>query len=400
MKKILAVILSAMLTVSVMSGCAFFAGGKTTAELNGFSVWYVDVGQADCALVCCDGETMLIDGGNVDDSDLVADFLEKNDFTHLDYMIATHPHEDHIGGLSGAFRAAEVDRVLLSMPDYESETYSIFLEELEQEGSQTDWVQPGETFSLGSARVEVLGPIDATDDPNNMSIVVKVIYGDTSFLFMGDAETEEEKSIMEAGFDVSCDVLKVGHHGSESSSCYEFLYNSSPRYAVISVGADNSYGHPHEQTLSRLRDADVTVYRTDECGTIYCTSDGSNIDFHDVQPSNLSVIVGGRHEEIESDDEPEPEDGLEDEAVSADENENEAAAEETEQESVQDVPEVEFVREIPDEYTYVLNTNTKRFHYPDCESVDEMSEKNRAYTSQTREELLAAGYVSCGRCNP
>ena len=137
----------------------------------------------------------------------------------------------------------------------------------------------GDTFSLGSATVTVLGPQKHYSDVNNQSLILRVDYGSNAFLFTGDAEYESETDVLDAGEDVRCDVIKAGHHGSRTSTGYRLLYEAQPKYAVISCGADNEYGHPHDDTLSRLRDADVIVYRTDLNGTIVCRSDGVNLTF-------------------------------------------------------------------------------------------------------------------------
>jgi competence protein ComEC len=244
-----------------------------------FEIHYIDVGQADAALVLCDNKAMLIDGGNAADSNLIYAYLKKYSIDHLDYMICTHPHEDHVGGLSGALNYAKVDTVYAPVLSYDSKAFSNFLANLKKQGVSITVPLPGYGFSLGSAAVKVLGPINPSDDPNNSSIVLRLEYGKTSFLFTGDAEREEEQNLLDAGSTLASTVLKVGHHGSANSTTYPFLREISPRYAVISVGKDNTYGHPTQAALSRLRDADVTVYRTDMQGDIICSSDGETVSF-------------------------------------------------------------------------------------------------------------------------
>jgi len=244
-----------------------------------FEIHYIDVGQADAALVLCDGEAMLIDGGNAADSNLIYAYLKKHSIENLDYMICTHPHEDHVGGLAGALNYAKVDTVYAPVLSYESKAFSNFLANLQKQGVSITVPSPGDSFSLGSASVKILGPINPSDDPNNSSIVLRLEYGKTSFLFTGDAEREEEQDLLDAGSTLASTVLKVGHHGSANSTTYPFLREISPRYAVISVGKDNTYGHPTQAALSRLRDADVTLYRTDMQGDIICSSDGETVSF-------------------------------------------------------------------------------------------------------------------------
>lgn len=240
-----------------------------------FRILFIDVGQADAALVFCEGETMLIDGGNVEDSDVIYTVLEKQNVTNLDYVVCTHAHEDHVGGLAAALTACTAETVLCPVTSYNSKAFTSFAER----AGEITVPEAGDSFSLGGAEVKILACDPDASDTNNTSIVLKICYGETSFLFTGDAEYEVEQTLLESGCDLSATVLKVGHHGSSTSTSYRFLNEIMPQYAVISVGKNNSYGHPHDEVLSRLRDADVTVYRTDELGDITCISDGKTVTF-------------------------------------------------------------------------------------------------------------------------
>ena len=318
-----------------------------------FEVHYLDVGQGDCSLILCDGHAMLIDGGEASESSKVYAYLKAHGVNHLDYLVATHAHSDHIGGLSGALNYATVDTAFCPVTEYDSKTFSSLVKYLGNQGLSITVPSAGESFMLGSAYVQVLGPQGTYDDPNDMSIVLKVTYGETSFLFTGDAERTAEADILDAGYDLSATVLKVGHHGSDTSTSYPFLREIMPEYAVIQVGEDNSYGHPAEDTLSRLRDADVKVYRNDLQGNIICTSDGKTVSFTIVKnesvQTNPTVVV---------------------------------------------TPEAD---EVDDVGEYIGNKNSKKFHLPTCKNLP--AEKNRIYFD-SRKAAVDAGQSPCGNCKP
>ena len=248
-------------------------------EDSSFAVHFIDVGQADCALVACDGVYMLIDGGNAGDSDLVYTYLKEQDVEQLDYLVATHLHEDHIGGLSSAPYAATVGIALAPETDGTTKVYKNLVKALAAQDVELTVPEIGSEFQLGSARVRVLGPVKEYSDTNNTSLVLAVDYGQTTFLFTGDMEHDAELDLIESGVDLSATVLKVGHHGSSSSTSYPFLREVMPEYAVISVGEGNSYGHPNKEPLSRLSDEGAIIYRTDLSGTIIAYSDGTTVTF-------------------------------------------------------------------------------------------------------------------------
>ena len=245
---------------------------------SSFQIQFIDVGQADAALISCDGHYMLIDGGNKADSNVIYAILKRNNITHLDLVVGTHGHEDHIGGLPGAFQYATADKTLCSVTSYSSKAFQNFAAAANSRGGGITVPRVGDTYMLGSARVEILG-VNEDSDANNTSIVLRIDYGSTSFLFTGDAEREAEQAILNRGANLSATVLKVGHHGSNSSTTYPFLREIMPKYAVISVGTGNSYGHPTDNTLSRLRDAGAQVFRTDLQGDVFCSSDGRTVTF-------------------------------------------------------------------------------------------------------------------------
>lgn len=281
MKKFLNILISLAITLG-SGGCNF--PGEDFYEIpenSQFEVHYIDVGQADAALVICDGETMMIDGGNSAGSRTVASYLKNMNIDELDYVICSHAHEDHVGGLSGALSAAEADHIYAPQTESDSKAYKNFKKKANEQGVKIEHPSAGDTLRLGSSKVEILGPLtEKGRDLNNTSIVLKITYGSTSFLFTGDAEREEEAEILDSGADLKSTVLKVGHHGSSSSTSYPFLRAVMPQYAVICSEKGNSYGHPHEETLSRLNDAGAEIYRTDTNGDIVMTSDGTNIDVY------------------------------------------------------------------------------------------------------------------------
>ena len=238
-------------------------------------IQFIDVGQADAALLICEGKTMLIDGGNVGDGDKIYTILKDRNIRTLDYVICSHAHEDHVGGLAAALTACNAETVLCPVTDYDSKAFRNFTER----AGEITVPKAGDRFDFGGAKVQILACNPYAEEPNNTSIVLKISYGQTTFLFTGDGEYPVEQTLLDQGYDPSATVLKVGHHGSSSSTSYRFLNAVMPQYAVISVGTDNSYGHPEDVILSRLRDADVTVYRTDLDGDIFCTSDGKKVTF-------------------------------------------------------------------------------------------------------------------------
>ncbi len=249
---------------------------------KGLSVHYIDVGQGDCSLLVCDGKTMLVDAGeNGHESDVI-NYLRSQNIDKLDYIVASHQHSDHIGGLAEVITEFGCDTLIMprltKAQTPTNSTYTALLKAIRNTGVKTLASNPGDIYNLGSAVIEIFGPVtDDAEDINNMSIVMKATYGSNSFLFTGDAEKEEELEIIETGADIDCDVLKAGHHGSKTSSSKEFLAEVTPDICVIQVGENNDYGHPHSASLKRIEKYTKNIYRNDICGDIILHSDGEKI---------------------------------------------------------------------------------------------------------------------------
>lgn len=319
---------------------------------SSFTVTFLDVGQGDAAMVQCDGRYMLVDGGDASASSLMYSYCKSNGIDQLDCLVATHPDTDHTGGISGALQVVSVGRAFCSVEQATQKSFNSMVRYLGEQGVSLEVPAAGDTWQLGSASVQVVGPVYPGDDSNDKSIMLRIDYGSTSFLLAGDATEDEERNVVSAGYDLDCDVLKVAHHGSAHSSTYAFLRAAMPAYAVISVGDGNSYGHPTDEALSRLRDCGSAVYRTDLQGDIVAASDGTTVTMSvEKNPTADTLIAPGAA----------------------------AAAQALSTEG------------------YVGNVNSKKFHLPTCRTLPK--EKNRTYFA-TRQEATDAGYSPCGNCKP
>jgi len=301
-------------------------------------VHFIDVGQGDSIFVeLANGKCMLIDAGERDYAGEVISLIDCLGYGKIDYIVATHPHSDHIGGMQRVVENFEIGNVYMPEAVSDTQTFINLLETLDARKLSINVAKPNVSINIdASTKAEFVAPAIIVEDLNNCSAVLKLKYGNKTFLFTGDAEIPEEETIKA---DISCDVLKVGHHGSYTSSGNNFLSLAKPEIAVISCGKDNEYGHPHKEALDRLARAGVDkIYRTDISGTITVSTDGKTLNITE---------------------------GL-----------------------------------APQGYKWVLNISSKKLHTANCESATEMKEVNRAYSKRSLVELQKLGYTLCGSCKP
>lgn len=241
-------------------------------------VSYIDVGQGDATLISKKGFHMLIDAGNNGAGSDVVHYLKGQGVQKLDILVGTHPDADHIGGLDTVMENIPVDKLYLPESRKDTKTYQDVVRVMKERHISADMPEIGteQTYG-GNVLLRFLSPSKDYKNANDDSLVVQLAFGRTRFLFMGDAESEAENDILQAGYDIACDVLKLGHHGSYTATGTKFLKKADPTYGVISCGKGNSYGHPHADTLARLEDEDVQVYRTDTMGTVQAVSDGERV---------------------------------------------------------------------------------------------------------------------------
>lgn len=242
------------------------------------TIHYIDVGQADSILIINKEYSMLIDAGNNEDGPLLVDYLKEQNITKIDYVVGTHPHEDHIGGLDDIINNIEVQEVYLPEAMTTTKTFEDVLDSIANNNLEITVPTIGETFALGEATLEVIYTGTGEKDLNEASIILKMTFGNYSYLFTGDTTEEVEKTILDK--DINIDILKVAHHGSKYSSCEEFLKVATPTYAIISAGEGNSYGHPEQETIDRLKKHTDKIYITKDIGTIVLTSDGTSININ------------------------------------------------------------------------------------------------------------------------
>ncbi|MBE1304756.1 MBL fold metallo-hydrolase [Clostridium botulinum] len=252
---------------------------NTSNKSNELKVHYIDVGQGDSILVQTKDKNILIDAGTRKSSDSLISYLKKQHIKKLDYVIATHPHEDHIGGMPKVIEEFQISNFYAPKKTANTKIFKDMILQLKKKNLKINVAKKGISLDLSNnSSLDFLAPVkDNYENTNDSSAVVKLTHGNTKFLFTGDAEKTSEKDILNSNEDLSSNVLKVGHHGSHSSSSKEFLDKINPKIAIISCGKNNDYGHPHKETMKELNKRNIEVYRTDIDGNIVLTSDGENI---------------------------------------------------------------------------------------------------------------------------
>ena len=244
-------------------------------------VYFVDVGQGDSIILSKGNESMIIDAGPNSSEIKLINFINSLNITRFKYVVGTHVHEDHIGGMEKVISNFEVSKVIFPKTISTTKTFNDFIDSVKNKGLNLTLPKVGDVYYLSDdVKIQIVAPnSEYYDNQNNYSIVLKVTYKDVSFLFTGDAETLSEKEILQNDIDISADILKVGHHGSNTSTSSKFLDVVNPKYAIISLGKDNSYNHPHSEIITRLSIRNIIIYRTDILGTILVKTDGVNLNF-------------------------------------------------------------------------------------------------------------------------
>lgn len=340
-------ILFLLIFLLALTGCSSQGSNLTKKDIisldKNIEVHFIDVGQGDSIYIKQADKHMLVDGGDVQYGDTVVAYLKNQGVSKLDYIIGTHPHADHIGGLDKVIKTFDVGKIIFPEVTHTTKAFEIMLLAIQDKGLKITLPKAGDLYDLGASNFTILAPNkDSYSNLNDYSVGIRLEHGKNSFVLTGDAEVESENEMVSNGLNIKADVLKLGHHGSDTSTNQAFLDKVDPKYAVITLGLDNSYGHPHESVLKRLEEKNIEIYRTDLHGTIIATGDGETISFKakkNPETTNSSEL----------------------------------------------------------EEQYIGNKNSQIFHRPTCSSLP--NEENRVYF-ENKEEALSAGHRGCKRCNP
>lgn len=369
---------------------------KTTVRRTGLKVHFVDVGQGDGIVVEADGRYMVIDGGDNEYGSTMVNYLKDLGVKKIDYVIGTHPHADHVGGLDDVINNFEIKKVILSPKMHTSRTFEDVLDAmLELDLSITKPVV-GDVYQLGSSEFTIIAPNrEYGNDLNDWSVGIKLVYGENSFVLYGDGEIASEYDIVDNGIDLKADVLKSAHHGSDTSNSEAILKAVDPEYVVISVGVGNSYGHPSRSIIDRFVDYDIPYFRTDEQGTVIASSDGSKITWN-MKPST-SLKSGDEQEAISNEDKKE---AVSKEVVNKDTSAKVTDNKETENKETTDKGNKDNISKDKSDNSnskevvvFITKTGSK-YHRETCSSLRKSS------IESTLEEALGKGLEPCSKCNP
>lgn len=340
------------------------------------AVHFIDVGQGLAILVQSGGENLLYDGGNRAHADEVVQYLKNHQVETIDYMISSHYDEDHLGGLVKCLDNFEVEHVLGSDYVHTSDLFNTFMNTATAHAIIVEYPSVGDTYEFGTGSFTVMAPDGISQNSNDNSVVIRLVNGNNSFMFMGDAEETSEQDMISTGMNLDCDVLSLGHHGSASSTSWDLLEASTPSWAVISCGQDNSYGHPAASTMEKLRDMNIPVYRTDDQGTIIALSDGDTISWNQ-EPCNDYTAGDAKQQSANSDTSQAAQYSSEDTAS--------APAVETE------TPDTS--SDTQGRTVWISATGSKYHSRPDCGNMN----PNKA-TQETKAQALSQGYEACKKC--
>ena len=368
--KFMTFILSMLLALTLV-----LPGNAVTAKADGqgdMAVHFIDVGQGLAILVQSGGENLLYDGGNRSHADEVVQYLKNQQVETINYMISSHYDEDHLGGLVKCLDTFEVEHVLGSDYVHTSDLFNTFMNTATAHAIIVEYPSVGDTYEFGTGSFTVMAPDGISQNSNDNSVVIRLVNGNNSFMFMGDAEETSEQDMISTGMNLDCDVLSLGQHGSASSTSWDLLEATSPSWAVISCGLNNTYGHPAAETMGKLSDMDIPVFRTDDQGTVIALSDGNTISWTQ-EPCN-DYTSGSEKQSTDS---------------SADQSEqdtNDAAATESYAAETD-------TSDTQGRMVWISATGSKYHSIPDCGNMN----PNKA-TQETESQALSQGYEACKKC--
>lgn len=368
--RFVAFILSVLLALTLV-----LPGSAVTAKADGqgnMAVHFIDVGQGLAILVQSGGENLLYDGGNRSHADEVVQYLKNQQVETINYMISSHYDEDHLGGLVKCLDNFEVDHVLGSDYVHTSDLFNTFMNTATAHAIIVEYPSVGDTYEFGTGSFTVMAPDGISQNSNDNSVVIRLVNGNNSFMFMGDAEETSEQDMISTGMNLDCDVLSLGHHGSASSTSWDLLEAASPSWAVISCGLNNSYGHPAAETMGKLSDMDIPVFRTDDQGTVIALSDGNTISWNQ-EPCN--DYTSGSEKQSTDSSADQSEQDTNDAAVT------ESYAAETDTSDTQG------------RMVWISATGSKYHSIPDCGNMN----PDKA-TQETESQALSQGYEACKKC--